>query len=422
MACLSDFSMPVVRDRPVPSLRNNFSWTLVGNLVYAACQWGMISVLAKLGSAAIVGQFALGLAVAAPVFMFTNLQLRGIQATDAHSQYEFADYFTLRCLATTAGLAAVVCVMVVSRYDRSTCSVILLVAIAKAVESLSDCTSGLLQKYERLDQVAVGFMIRGVLSLLIFAAAFWYFHSVIASVVGLVVAWSTVVIAYDFRRARRLLGVGDRFLRINPARLRALAVLSFPLGLVMALISLNVNLPRYILEHKLGAADLGIFASLAYMVTAVNMVIGALGQSATARLARMFATGQLRDFRLLLAKLIGFGASICILGAPLAACFGRPIITFLYRPEYADHIAVFVIMVAAAGVNAMGSFLGYGVTAARLFKPQVPVLVAVVATTFGFALLLVPRYGLAGAATALLVSSGVQVIGCAFVLRHALNS
>ena len=45
-----------------PALRVTFAWTLAGNVVYAGCQWGMISILAKLGSAAGVGQFALGLA------------------------------------------------------------------------------------------------------------------------------------------------------------------------------------------------------------------------------------------------------------------------------------------------------------------------------------------------------------------------
>ncbi|MGI8856402.1 MAG: hypothetical protein ACR2JW_11675, partial [Thermomicrobiales bacterium] len=53
------------------SLRANFSWTFVGNVVYAACQWGMLVVLAKLGSPEVVGQFALGLAITAPVIMLT---------------------------------------------------------------------------------------------------------------------------------------------------------------------------------------------------------------------------------------------------------------------------------------------------------------------------------------------------------------
>src|SRR6266568_5527229 len=44
------------------SLRTNFAWTLAGNAVYAVCQWGMLVSIAKLGSPAMVGQFALGLA------------------------------------------------------------------------------------------------------------------------------------------------------------------------------------------------------------------------------------------------------------------------------------------------------------------------------------------------------------------------
>jgi hypothetical protein len=47
------------------SLRKNFSWTFVGNVVYAACQWGILVALAKLGTPEMVGQFTLGLAVAA---------------------------------------------------------------------------------------------------------------------------------------------------------------------------------------------------------------------------------------------------------------------------------------------------------------------------------------------------------------------
>src|ERR671931_288612 len=55
------------------SLRANFAWTVLGNVVYSGCQGGMLIVLAKLGSASMVGQFALGLAVATPVIMFPNL-------------------------------------------------------------------------------------------------------------------------------------------------------------------------------------------------------------------------------------------------------------------------------------------------------------------------------------------------------------
>lgn len=67
-------------------------WTFIGNVVYAGCQWGMLVVLTKLGSPEMVGQFALGLAITAPVFRFADLRLRNVQATDTRREYLFGDY------------------------------------------------------------------------------------------------------------------------------------------------------------------------------------------------------------------------------------------------------------------------------------------------------------------------------------------
>src|SRR5688500_18644573 len=69
------------------SLRSNFAWTLTGNIGYAACQWGMLVLLAKMGSTEMVGQFALALAILTPILGFTNLQLRSVQATDARRDF-----------------------------------------------------------------------------------------------------------------------------------------------------------------------------------------------------------------------------------------------------------------------------------------------------------------------------------------------
>ena len=39
----------------VPSLRSNFAWTFAGNSIYGACQWGVMSLIAKLGSGEMLG-------------------------------------------------------------------------------------------------------------------------------------------------------------------------------------------------------------------------------------------------------------------------------------------------------------------------------------------------------------------------------
>jgi len=113
------------------SLRVNFSWTFAGNVIYAACQWGILVVLAKLGSPKMVGQFALGSAITAPVIMFTNLQLRAVQATDAKDEYSFGDYFSLRLLTTALAFLIIVCIAALSGYSMITAMVILAVGAAR---------------------------------------------------------------------------------------------------------------------------------------------------------------------------------------------------------------------------------------------------------------------------------------------------
>jgi len=406
-------------DKPLPTLRSTASWTLAASLIYAAAQWAMISAAAKLTSAAALGQFALGLSIAAPVLMLTNMQLRALQATDARCEHTFADYFTLRCLGNVAGVVLILAIVVLAHYDRTTSAVILLVAVARAVEQLSDVVAGLLQKFERLDQAARAQMIRGAGSAIVFAVVLWVSRSLIVAVGAFAVTCALVVLAYDFRLARRLHD-GRSFLSSSRNRLQLLACASLPLGVVTALAVLNVNIPRYVVEHYLGAAQLGVFVSVAYVLIAtVNVVVNAMGQSASARLAQMFAAGDLGGFNRILRNLLLIGVAITLLGAPLALVCGRPLLSLIYRPEYAQYAALLAMMAAVAGVSAVGGILGFGVTATRRFRSQLPVLAVATLVGFAAAVLLVPKHGLFGAAFALLVSSTVLILGNGAILAVA---
>ncbi len=409
--------MPVA----VPSLRITFTWTLVGNVVYALCQWGMISGLAKLGNAAAVGQFALALAITAPVFMLTNLQLRGVQATDARSTFDFGDYFTLRAAGTCIGLIAVAVIMVVFGYDRATCFVVMLVAIAKAIESFTDVIAGLLQKYERLDQIAISMMLKGGFSVIAFTAAYAYWHSMVAACACLCLTWLTVFLSYDLQLARRRLKGRSKFVALDRSTLWRLLKLAAPLGVVMALGSLNANIPRYVVQHYRGASELGIFAAIAYLVIVVGLIANALGQAAAPRLSRNFADGRVREFARLLKHMSLLGLGIAGAGVIVASVFGRAVLRLVYGPVYENHLSLLILLIVTSGVTAVAAFLGFGMTAARQFRAQVPIIAVTVATGAGFAIALTPCWGLMGAGFAILIATSAQVLGSLIVLVNAIR-
>ncbi|MBD2212390.1 oligosaccharide flippase family protein [Nostoc linckia FACHB-104] len=405
------------------TLKHNFSWTFIGNTVYAGCQWGMLVVLAKLGSPEMVGQFTLGLAVTAPVIMFTNLQLRAVQATDAKQQYLFSDYLGLRLLGTTLALIVIAAITLMSGYQLQTSLIVLLVGLAKAFESISDVYYGLIQQHERMDRMAISLMIKGLLSLLLLGMGVYISGQLMWGVVGLVLAWAVVLVTYDIRSSTYILS-SQKFAqkpRLHLQTLSKLIWLALPMGFVMMLISLNTSIPRYFIDGYLGQRELGVFAAISYLMVAGNMVVNALGQSASPRLAKYYVAGNQVAFRTLLLQLVGIAALMGGVGVVIVLLAGQEILTLLYRPEYAQYTDVFVWLMIAASIEYIASFLGYGMTAARYFRVQMPLFASVTTASAIVCLWLIPIWGLQGAAIALIVSAIVQASFSWGVIIHALH-
>ena len=189
------------------SLRSNFAWALAGNVVYAICQWGMIVALAKLGSSFMIGQFSLGLAIATPVLMFTNLHLRVVQASDARRLYSFGEYLQLRSVMTLGAIAVIGGIVCFEHYERQTAMVILAVALAKGIESLSDIHYGLFQLNDRLDQTGASMMLRGAFSVVALSAGLYLTRDIFWACVGLALVWLAALLLFDFRRGRRFVAL-----------------------------------------------------------------------------------------------------------------------------------------------------------------------------------------------------------------------
>ncbi len=412
------------------SLRANFSWTFVGNVVYAGCQWAMLVVLAKLGSAEVVGQFALGLAVTAPVVMLTNLQLRNIQATDARRDHRFGEYLALRLIAAPLALAAICGVTLASRYGWEAALVVGAVGLAKVFESVSDVFYGLLQQHERMDRIATSMILKGPLSLVALAVAMILTGNIVVATLALAAVWAILLLAYDLPNGRAVLRAlpEEERDRLRPVwgarRLLRLAWLALPLGIVMMLGSLTTNIPRYFIEEYDGAAALGIFAAMGYIMVAGTTVVDALGQSASPRLARLFAAGETGAFRALLGKLLGIALALGAVGLLLGATIGGPVLTLMYRPEYAAYLDVFIWLLVATAIGYLCTFLGFALTAARIFALQVPIYAVSIVIVLVASALLVPGHGLRGAAWAicLMFASQLPIKGAALLIAGRRSS
>lgn len=396
-------------------MRSGFAWTAAGNAVYAAGQWAILSLIAKLGDAHMLGEYAYALSLTMPAAMLAHLNLRSVLATDAAHASPLGDYLAVRHAANVALVLVAALLAVLLGGTPGRAAVIVLLGVALAAENSSDLYYGALQRRGRLDQVARSLMVRSALSAVAVGVALACTPDLAIAVLVLAVARVAVAVLYDRPRAS-----AHEDLRQSPAadaRWRLFRA-ALPLGFVLLLVSLTANAPRYAVEHYLGARQLGAYAAAASFLTVGTTVINALGQSATSAMARAFGADS-SVFRRLSTGVIVTALVLGFAGVAAAYLVGGPVLALLYRPEYSTYRPILIQLMTAAILLYVAVALGYVVTSTRSFAPQLPLLACVAATSAAAGWILVPRYGLSGAVAALGLAGGVQCAGQAWILRRA---
>lgn len=397
-----------------PSLRGDVLWTLAGNVTYAASQWLMLVLIARSGSPATLGRFALALATTTPVFMFLNLHLRSVQATDATRDFRFAHYLGLRLGTSVTALAVISALALAGGRELETTLVILAVGLGKAVESLLDLLAGLFQRHERLSWSSRSLILRALFELLGMGAGLWIGGALVWGVLAMVVVRLGVLVAHDVPAARRLAASdADAETSLRPTfapsiQLR-LARLALPLGVAMMFLSLGTSIPRYFVELHLGAAQLGLFAAMATLAVPGSQIVVAMGQAASSRLARLHAEGRRHAFNALVWKITGLAAALGAGGVVVALLAGERVLDLVYGPEYATRPTVLIILMISATVTYVGSVLGFAVTATRRFLRSLTYAL-VAAVSLAASATWIPVLGLEGAAIATCLTA---LTGCA---------
>src|SRR5690606_21914440 len=168
------------------------------------------------------------------------------------------------------------------------------------------------------------------------------------------------------------------------------------------------------LEHHVGKSALGVYAALSYVAYMGQTVTGALSQSASPRLARYFAEGNIEAFkrllRILLLIAVGLGSALLL----LMVIGGQSIVTLLYSSDFAEQHDVTVLLTTATALLFSLSMLGTAVTSMRQFRSQVVVQLVNLLIVTGASGYLVSSHGLLGAALTMLIGAGVLCSG--FVL------
>lgn len=396
----------------------NFSWNFIGSIVYAFSQWLALIIIAQFGSVEEVGIYSIGMALTAPIIMFTNLQLRSIQATDTSNEYSFGNYFALRIVGNSVAIIITLLIFAIGIYDINKAFIIFLILISKIIDSFSNVIYGQFQKNERMDYIGLSRVLKGLGTLSVMFVAYILSRDLIITLICMNVCWLFIFWIYDLKHLKKFrINIYPKF---EWDKIKTLTKLALPLGFAIMIISLNINIPRIAVERILGDAAIGYFAALLYFMVAGETLINAVGQSIAPRLARSFKDKKYNQFKKIILRSLFGALLIGVIGIIISFYFGKIILGFVYGLEYSQFDFVLVLIMLGASFNYGSAILGYAITAMRMFRIQPYLGMVWLIVSILLSILLIPMFGLVGAASTLIGSYFIQFVVQLFLVYYKL--
>ena len=382
------------------SLRRNLYHAAFGKAVFALTQFGILATVTHLGPPEHVGAMTVASALVTPLFFLTSMGMRDVHAVDDLDRFTRADYVALRFLG--GGVAvALVCLLAVTYQSSSGWLVqasTIAFAFVKFFGAQSSLNHGVFQRAERMDYVSASVLCRGIGGFAVFAVTYWSTRNLPLAIALEAAAWCATNI-FD----QRLLAKLDARTRwadlaaVRPAKVGRLTWWILPLGISLWLTRTAQSAPPLVLERYTDLAAVGVFGAMSYLNTSLSMMSGVLGSASAARLRRFYRNGQQRDFARLAVKLTLLSASLGATGVLIAWLAGAPLLGLLFGEGY-QRVDIFVIMMLAAAISITGDPLLTAISAGQAFKRRLTISGTACAVAFGVSMLLIPVYGITGAA------------------------
>lgn len=401
---------------PPSSVKRNFSWILAGNIITQISLAGVLVALAKFGSAAMQGRFLLCLGIVNPIAVFLSLGLRALLITDSKEQFSFSDYLYLRiisCLFIVFSCFLIGLYLVLrGSYGGDFLAVLSLVGGFKAAAFISDICYAVFQKKQRMKYIGISRGIKALGAFTITIAILAVTGSLTATMAGWVVVYCAMMLLYDLERARRFYPEKGTF---SLARSLAISKQAIPLVAVAAILTLNTNISRYVIAAYCGEAEVGYFGSMHYAVSAISMVFVAIGHALLPKMVEDFKTRPLHIWRLA-TKATPVIIALGLTGFVVSLFLGRIALTIFFSAEHARYVHVLWILMGGSVLVGMASLMGFAGTACRAFTVQAFAWAVIVCITLIGGIILVPRYGIMGAACVSIISSCLAFISMAVIV------
>lgn len=353
-----------------------------------ASQFVLLLLILRTQTPRAAGLFVLAMAIATPLFRFSELGLRNIYLTHRR-EYGVPAYLLLLTASTSIAFVAVS--SVTASFGWVPASLMVLVALNKVAETHLGFWGGPLQVRGQTSRILYVYVLNAVLTVGAAGLGLLIFDNLLLALFGSLLA-TLLGVWMTSRPADRLPG------REGPVLPSAwdIARAGFPMGISVAMITLVSTVPQYGLAASVSPAAAARFAIAIYSIVAIEMFMHPVAQAWLTKAVKQRSAGNRALARLLMTTIRRWTTVLALCSVAIAPT-SYLVYPFLFGEQYALSVSE-AVAIAAAIVLLPFEFLGiYGLSVANRYATNIFVSVATVAVCLGTSVVLIPRFEVLGA-------------------------
>jgi O-antigen/teichoic acid export membrane protein len=370
----------------------------------------LLTIAARFLSADDYGRFRFALALTTIIETIMDLGLsqitvRSVARDRTSADRLFPQVLGVKLVWVAVGLALLVVLAPLLRSDPVVVRLCYALGISSAVRSYLLTARGLLQGLQRFDLEALAVVSDRVLLLVAGGAALWAGYGLVGLAVAFVGSRLLMLGAVQILLRRVVARVAPAFDRDAWRDIQAAAL---PLGFFMIALNTYAYVDTVILGLMRTDAEVGWYAAAYSLYEGLTYAPSILAAVLTPRLSALF-TRDRGAHRSLLTRALLVSVALAIVLGGVAALAAAPIVALLFGGRYARAVQPLQIL-AAGSVFVFATWILHAAAISTNLDRRLLLTTAIgLAANVVLNIVLIPRYGISGAAWATVVAEGLTV-------------
>lgn len=398
----------MVRKIPLKRFYNSgaktLSWLLISNIFYSLSHWGLLVILVKYFTTKDVGFFTYATALAAPIFMLSEMQMKSVLVVEPENgKDDFKTYLTIRFLATTI---AVLGLGLYCAFFEETNWIIFSVIVYKGVESMIDILFGYLQKKDMMILMSKINIIKTALTLIICFLVTLLCSNILTSLFSIIcvsLLFYLVTLFFIHSKAK------GNFDKVKFSTALDIIKKSFPLGLSVLFGSYITNYPRITVGNICGPEILAYFGAYSYLVIGVFQISAPITTFLRQRLSRSYQMSNIHDFT----RKINLSISaFFIMGLAFLfsfVLFGPVVIKTLYNQDYVEFCNVIYYLIISQMLMTISGIYSTAILSFNIYTKQAFISFFVFVFVILCSNCLIKNYGIYGGAYISIIAAVISL-------------